>query len=71
MKMMVMGVPEVEVQNVTVIDIKDGNKVTQIASFIEQLRQTTGVNVARMANNLTSNGTVKAIKKLEANEDRL
>ncbi len=65
MKMMAAGVPEVEVESLTVVDGKDGNKATQIASFMEQLRQTTGVDVAQVANNLTSNGAIKPIKKIE------
>ena len=69
MKMMATGVPEVEVQNLTVIDAQDGNKVAQIASLIEQLRQTTGVDVTQVANNLVNNDADKAIKKLEAEKD--
>ncbi|MEO1465477.1 MAG: flotillin family protein, partial [Cyanobacteria bacterium J06633_1] len=71
MKMMAAGVPEVEVESLTVIDAKEGGKVTQIASFIEQLRQTTGVDVAQVANNLTGNGKDQGIKKLEGEEDLL
>jgi flotillin len=71
MKMMAAGVPEVEVESLTVIDGKDGNKAAQIASFIEQLRQTTGVDIAQVANNLSGNGSSNSIKKianLEATE---
>ena len=68
MKMMAAGVPDVQVESLTVVDGKDGSKATQIASFIEQLRQTTGVDVAEVAQNLAGNGAVKPIKKLEATE---
>jgi flotillin len=68
MKMMAAGVPNVKVESLTVIDGKDGSKATQIASFVEQLRQTTGVDVAQVANNLTSNTTVKSVKKLQPSE---
>ncbi|MEY2833023.1 MAG: hypothetical protein RLZZ574_2282 [Cyanobacteriota bacterium] len=68
MKMMAAGVPNVKVESLTVIDGKDGGKATQIASFVEQLRQTTGVDVAQVANNLTSNQAVKSVKKLQARE---
>jgi flotillin len=71
MKMMAAGVPEVEVESLTVIDGKDGNKAAQIASFIEQLRQTTGVDIAQVANNLSGTGSSNSIKKianLEATE---
>jgi flotillin len=55
LKMMASSVPEVEVQNVTVIDAKNGSSVPKIASFVEQLRQTTGVDVAKLANNVAGN----------------
>ena len=69
MKMMAAGVPDVEVESLTVIDGNDGSKATQLASFVEQLRQTTGVDVAKVASNLTgSNGVVKSVKKIQATE---
>ncbi|MEM8832807.1 MAG: SPFH domain-containing protein [Cyanobacteria bacterium P01_G01_bin.19] len=65
MKMMAAGVPEVEVESLTVIDGKDGSKATQMAAFIEQLQQTTGIDLARVANNLAgSNTNLKSIKNL-------
>lgn len=57
LKMMASSVPEVEVQNVTVIDAKNGSSVSKIASFVEQLRQTTGVDVAQLANNLAGDSS--------------
>lgn len=69
LKMMAMGVPNVEVESLTVVDGKHGSKATQIASFVEQLRQTTGVDLAQVASNLTSsNNEIKAIEKLEVTE---
>ena len=69
MKMMAAGVPNVEVESLTVIDGKDGSKATQLAAFMEQLRQTTGVDVAQVASNLTSkNNAVESVKKIEATE---
>lgn len=71
MKMMAAGVPNVKVESLTVIDGKDGGKATQIASFVEQLRQTTGVDVAQLAQNLTGNEAVKSaksVKKLQPSE---
>ena len=65
MKMMAAGVPNVRVESLTVIDGKDGSKATQIASFVEQLRQTTGVDVAQVAHNLTSNEAVKSVKSVK------
>ena len=46
------GVPEVEVENLTVIDSKNGGGVTKMASFLEQLRQATGVDVVKIAGHL-------------------
>lgn len=52
LKTMAAGVPEVEVENLTVIDAHNGNNVTKMASFLEQLRQTTGVDLAKVAGHL-------------------
>lgn len=52
LKTMAAGVPEVEVQNLTVIDAHNGSSVTKMASFLEQLRQATGVDIARVAGHL-------------------
>lgn len=52
LKTMAAGVPEVEVQNLTVIDAHNGSGVTKMASFLEQLRQATGVDVTRIAGHL-------------------
>lgn len=68
MKMMAAGVPNVEVASLTVVDGKDGNKAAQIASFIEQLRQTTGVDITQVAQNLAGNSNVKPAKKLKATD---
>lgn len=61
LKTMAAGVPEVEVQNLTVIDAHNGSNVTKMASFLEQLRQATGVDVARVVGHLAggepSNGS--------------
>lgn len=52
LKLMGSSVPKVKVQNVTVIDAQNGNNTTKIASFMEQLRQSTGVDVAELVNNI-------------------
>ncbi|NEO30305.1 MAG: flotillin family protein [Symploca sp. SIO3C6] len=52
LKTLVASVPEIEVQNVTVIDDQGGGTVSKMASFLEQLRQTTGVDVAGTLQNL-------------------
>ncbi len=49
---MVTSVPEVDVQQVTVIDAQGGTTATKTASFLEQLRQTTGIDVTGVVNRL-------------------
>ena len=48
------AVPEVDVQNVTVIDAEGGSTATKMAAFFEQLRQTTGMDLVNVVNNLSS-----------------
>lgn len=69
LKLMSASVPEVAINNVTVIDGNHGTPVPQIASFLEQLRQTTGVDVAKIAGQLStekskSNGIINPDKPL-------
>lgn len=52
LKLMAAGVPEVKVQNLTVIDAQNGSSVTKVAAFLEQLRQTTGVDIAGVVGRL-------------------
>ncbi|MBE9101712.1 flotillin family protein [Vacuolonema iberomarrocanum] len=40
------SIPSVEVDNVTVVDSANGTGATRTAAFIEQLRQTTGIDLA-------------------------
>lgn len=54
LKTMVTTVPELDIQNVTVIDTKNGGTVAKLASFLEQLRQTSGMDVAGAVNRLAS-----------------
>lgn len=68
MKMMAAGVPDVEVESLTVID-GNGSKATQIASFIEQLRQATGVDMAQVANKFSDRNIDNSIKKLKTTEE--
>lgn len=62
MKMMAAGVPEIEIESVTVVNGKDGNNTTKIAAFIEQLRQTTGIDAAEIVRNLSANNSIKKIE---------
>ena len=56
LKTLTATVPDVAVQNVTVIDTQSGNLATQAAAFMAQLKQTAGVDLAGTLNNL-GNGT--------------
>lgn len=68
MKMMAAGVPEVQVQSVTVVNGKDGNNATKLAAFVEQLRQTTGIDATQIADNLSGNNSIKKIEVKEIEE---
>ncbi|MBW4592255.1 MAG: flotillin family protein [Brasilonema angustatum HA4187-MV1] len=54
LRMLAAGVPEVQVDNLTVIDATNGGSVPKMASFLEQLRQTTGVDVTKVINQFKS-----------------
>jgi len=45
--LLVATVPDVDVEKVTVIDAGGGGSATKIAAFLEQLRQSTGVDLTR------------------------
>jgi flotillin len=55
LKTLVSTVPEVQVDNVTVISANNGSSATKTAKFLEEIRQTTGINVAEVINNLGGN----------------
>ncbi|MBZ8183252.1 flotillin family protein [Oscillatoria salina] len=57
LKTMASTVPDVDVDNVTVIDTNNGSNVTKIVSFLEQLRQTTGVDLAETVRKIGNNQT--------------
>ncbi|EAW38441.1 flotillin family protein [Lyngbya sp. PCC 8106] len=50
---LVSTIPEVEVDNLTVINGENGTNATKIAGFLEQLRQTTGIDVADAVRNVS------------------
>lgn len=61
-------VPEVDVQNVTIIDTHSGNLATQAAAFMTQLKQTSGLDMAGAINgfaqkpvNSATNGSVVSL----------
>ena len=53
LKTLTSTIPDIHLQNVTVIDGEQGNSAVKTASFIEQLRQTTGVDLAGAMQKLT------------------
>ncbi len=57
LKTLTSTVPDVAVQNVTVIDTQSGNLATQAAAFMTQLKQTSGVDLAGAINNISSNSS--------------
>ena len=63
---LVSTIPEVEVDNVTVINSENGTSATKIAGFLEQLRQTTGIDVADAVRNVSqSRSPVNINQKLD------
>ena len=61
---LVSTVPEVKVDNVTVVSSQNGTAATKTAQFLEELRQTTGIDIAAAINNIgqsTSSQTSPAI----------
>ncbi len=50
LKTLTASVPDVTVQTVTVVDSDGGTTATKIASFIEQIRQTTGIDLTGIVN---------------------
>ena len=67
LKLMADSVPKIDVENVTVIDAGQDNTVSKIASFLQQLRQTTGVDVAQIAGQIAAgkpSGEIATDKKL-------
>jgi len=53
LKILTDSIPTVEVDNVTVVDSANGTGATRTASFIEQLRQTTGIDITAAAKRLS------------------
>ncbi len=60
------AVPDITVHNVTVVDASQGNNATKAASFIEQLKQTTGIDLAEAIQNLSDS----SYKSLPQNLDK-
>lgn len=63
LKAIATSIPEVGVQNVTVIDAENGSRATQVAAFLEQLKQTTGMDVTQVVNQLAAASSAKSDPK--------
>lgn len=46
------SIPTIEVKSVTVIDAQNGSTATQLGSFLEQIKQTTGIDAATAINRM-------------------
>lgn len=64
LKTMVATVPEVDVRNVTVIDSNNGNSASKVASFMEQMRQTTGLDIVDAVRSFSGQQPVKDARVL-------
>ena len=56
---MVSTVPEIDVQKVTVIDPANGGNATKLAAFMEQLQETTGIDLPGVVERLGNNREAK------------
>ena len=53
--------PEVQVDNVTVISASNSSSATKTAKFLEELRQTTGINLAEAINSIGGNSNANLV----------
>ncbi|MEM9926234.1 MAG: SPFH domain-containing protein [Cyanobacteria bacterium P01_D01_bin.50] len=60
LKAMASSIPELEVEKVTIVDAKEGSNATKMAAFIEQLRQTTGLDIPEIIQSFTTNQSIKS-----------
>ena len=60
---MVSTVPEIDVQKVTVIDPANGGNATKLAAFMEQLQETTGLDLAGVVDRIGNNRDVQPQEK--------
>ncbi len=61
LKTLVSTVPEVQVDNVTVISASNSSSATKTAKFLEELRQTTGINLAEAINSIGGNSNANLV----------
>ncbi len=68
LKIMVSTVPEVEVDNVTVINAQGGSNATKMAAFFEELKQTSGIDVAATLESLTAGTDQPEVRSQKSTE---
>ena len=49
------SIPELDIEKITIIEGTQGNTVSKMVSFIEQLKQTTGVDLSKISEQLKVN----------------
>lgn len=54
LKTLAAAVPTIKVDTVTIVDTNQGNSAAKTAAFMEQLRQTTGLDLSEVVQNLAS-----------------
>ncbi|MFB2772186.1 hypothetical protein ACE1AT_23300 [Pelatocladus sp. BLCC-F211] len=67
--MMSQVVPQVEVENFTVIDAANGSSIPKLASLLEQLRQTTGIDISKAIHEFKGDGKI-LIPEVKSNLDK-
>ncbi|MEO1372789.1 MAG: SPFH domain-containing protein [Cyanobacteria bacterium J06635_10] len=68
LKAMASSIPELEVEKVTIVDANGGSNATKMAAFIEQLRQTTGLDIPEIIQSFTSNQSIKSAEAPTTNK---
>ena len=68
LKIIVSTVPEVEVDNVTVINAQGGSNATKMAAFFEELKQTAGIDVAATLESLTAGRDIAEVSSQKLTE---
>ena len=68
LKIIVSTVPEVEVDNVTVINAQGGGNATKMAAFFEELKQTAGIDVAATLESLTAGTDIAEVSSQKLTE---
>ncbi|MGK7954808.1 MAG: flotillin family protein [Crocosphaera sp.] len=60
MELITEGVPEIDIETVTLVQETQGNMVPKMVSFIEQLKQTTGIDASKIQDYFNSNSLIES-----------